>query len=123
MWKNVFSPRDMTVLPILLKFKILMFAYPALTIVAIVGIVGLLVYALFVYRYFTWLDNMLTKFSLGLMLGGTLGNLIDRLRFGYVTDFIDFSYWPAFYVADSAITVGVIIFACSFIRLAQAEKR
>ncbi|HUV75931.1 MAG TPA: signal peptidase II [Dehalococcoidales bacterium] len=94
----------------------------ALTIVAIIGIVVLLVYALFVYRYFSWLDNMLTKFGLGLMLGGTLGNLIDRLRFGYVTDFIDFGYWPAFNVADSAITVGVIIFACSLLRLTQAEK-
>ena len=95
----------------------------ALTIVAITGVVALLVYALFFYRYFPWLDSMLTRFGLGLMLGGTLGNLIDRLRFGYVTDFIDFGYWPAFNVADSAITVGVIIFAYSLLRLTQAEKR
>ena len=94
----------------------------ALTIVAITGVVALLVYALFFYRYFPWLDSMLTRFGLGLMLGGTLGNLIDRLRFGYVTDFIDFGYWPAFNVADSAITVGVIIFAYSLLRLTQAEK-
>jgi len=94
----------------------------ALTIVAITGIIVLLVYAFVFYRHFPWLDNMLTKFGLGLMLGGTLGNLIDRLRFGYVTDFIDFGYWPAFNVADSAITVGVIIFACSLLRLTQVEK-
>ena len=94
----------------------------ALTIVAITGIAVLLVYALVVYRYFPWLNNMLTRFGLGLMLGGTLGNLIDRLSFGYVTDFIDFGYWPAFNVADSAITVGVIIFACSLLRLTQVEK-
>jgi len=49
-----------------------------------------------------------------LILGGAIGNLIDRLRFGKVVDFLDFyigSYhWPAFNVADSAITVGVSIF-------------
>lgn len=45
--------------------------------------------------------------SLGLITGGTLGNLVDRLRFGYVVDFIDFRWWPVFNVADSCICVGV----------------
>lgn len=43
----------------------------------------------------------------GLLLGGATGNLIDRVLDGAVTDFIDFPYWPAFNVADMAITVGV----------------
>jgi len=51
--------------------------------------------------------------SIGLILGGAIGNLIDRARFGAVTDFLDFyvgSYhWPAFNLADSAITVGVVM--------------
>lgn len=47
--------------------------------------------------------------SLGLILGGAIGNLIDRLRFGYVEDFIDLRVWPVFNVADSAITVGVTL--------------
>jgi signal peptidase II len=44
----------------------------------------------------------------GMIAGGALGNLIDRLRLGAVTDFIKFPDWPAFNVADSAITLGVI---------------
>jgi signal peptidase II len=51
--------------------------------------------------------------GLALILGGALGNLIDRLRFGHVVDFLDFHalgwHWPAFNVADSAICVGAVI--------------
>jgi len=43
------------------------------------------------------------------VLGGAVGNLIDRLRFGYVVDFIDFRVWPVFNIADSAITVGIAL--------------
>ena len=45
--------------------------------------------------------------AVGLVAGGTLGNLVDRLRFGYVVDFIDLRWWPVFNVADSAICIGV----------------
>ncbi|MFC1686763.1 signal peptidase II [Nanoarchaeota archaeon] len=47
-------------------------------------------------------------FFTALFLGGTLGNLIDRLLRKFVVDFIDFSFWPAFNIADACITVGVI---------------
>lgn len=47
--------------------------------------------------------------ALAMILGGALGNLIDRLRFGYVVDFLDFRVWPVFNVADCAIVLGVII--------------
>jgi len=93
-----------------------------LTIVAIVAISVILVYALFISRSFPWLEGKLSKSALGLLLGGTVGNLIDRLRLGYVTDFIDFSYWPAFNLADASVTVGVILFAYSLLRSAQVEK-
>jgi signal peptidase II len=52
-------------------------------------------------------------FSLSLILGGAVGNLIDRIVLGHVVDFIDFSigksHWPAFNVADSALTIGIIL--------------
>lgn len=47
--------------------------------------------------------------SLALILGGAMGNLIDRVRLGAVIDFLDFRIWPVFNVADSCITVGVIL--------------
>jgi signal peptidase II len=80
-----------------------------LTIVAIVVLVAILLF----YRYFSR-SNILGISALGLVFGGAVGNLIDRLRFGYVTDFVDVRlwrdfHWPAFNVADSAITVGSIM--------------
>ena len=47
--------------------------------------------------------------ALGLVIGGSVSNLVDRVRLGYVTDFIDVRYWPAFNLADSFIVVGVAI--------------
>jgi signal peptidase II len=93
-----------------------------LTIIAIVVITIILVYAFVSYRYFPWQESRLGRLALCLLLGGTVGNLIDRLRLGYVTDFIDFGYWPAFNIADSAVTIGIIIFAYTLLRSAQAEK-
>jgi signal peptidase II len=76
-----------------------------LSVVAVV-IVGALV---------VWLrraDRPILAVALGLVIGGALGNVIDRLRLGAVADFLDFHaagyHWPAFNLADSAITVGVI---------------
>ncbi len=94
----------------------------ALTIVSLVAVAVLLLYALFFYPRFPFLDDRLGKLALGLVLGGTVGNLIDRIYLGYVTDFIDFSIWPAFNIADSAIVVGVIMLAYSLLCLAIARK-
>ena len=54
-------------------------------------------------------NNWLQKYSLLLILAGATGNLIDRLVFGYVIDFLDFRFWPVFNIADSAITIGACI--------------
>jgi signal peptidase II len=83
------------------------------TIVDFVGIAALLALVLGFSRRWPFLDKMWVRAGIGLILGGTIGNLIDRLRFGKVTDFLDFKLWPAFNVADACITVGaVILFFC-----------
>lgn len=61
-------------------------------------------------------ESNLTWIAGGLILGGAAGNLIDRIRIGHVTDFILLPNWPAFNLADCAITVGVILLAVSLIR-------
>lgn len=53
---------------------------------------------------------------LGLILGGAMGNLMDRIRLGGVVDFLDFRIWPVFNVADSCITIGAALMALSLIR-------
>jgi len=93
----------------------------ALTIVALIGILVILFLALSFSSRLPFLSSWLGKLSLGLMLGGAVGNLIDRVHLGYVTDFIDLGFWPAFNVADSAITVGVIIFAYVLLRSLQSK--
>ena len=53
--------------------------------------------------------------ALGFVLGGSLANLLDRVRLGYVTDFLDLEYWPAFNLADTFIVVGVALLFLSFV--------
>jgi len=81
-------------------------------LLALIGVVGVIAILLF-YRYFSK-SSLLGISALSLVFGGAIGNLIDRFRFGYVTDFIDVRlwhdyHWPSFNVADSAITVGSIM--------------
>ncbi len=78
-----------------------------------------------------WLSRLkahetLMAVSLSLVLGGAIGNLIDRLAYGYVIDFIDIYvqswHWPAFNVADSAITLGVVLMLLESFGVGSAEK-
>ncbi|HWP90795.1 MAG TPA: signal peptidase II [Thermodesulfobacteriota bacterium] len=76
----------------------------------------LAVIVIFVFLNKTDPRDRILIYSLSLILGGAIGNSIDRFRLGYVTDFIDFHWfgdtryhWPPFNVADSAITIGVIL--------------
>lgn len=49
------------------------------------------------------------QLAIGLLLGGTIGNMIDRILYGAVTDFLDFRVWPVFNVADSAVTISIVM--------------
>lgn len=91
-----------------------------LNAIAFLVFLAVLVYAFRAAVTFTRLQS-----GLALILGGAVGNLIDRVRLGSVTDFLDFylgTYrWPAFNVADSAITVGVLLLAWDIWRRPDAE--
>jgi len=60
--------------------------------------------------------------ALGLVIGGSLSNLLDRVRLGYVTDFLDLRWWPAFNLADSFIVIGVLVLLATVV-LAEREPR
>ena len=70
--------------------------------------------------------DRLLAVALVLVLGGAIGNLVDRLIYGYVVDFVDVYYqnwhWPAFNVADSAITVGAILIALDAIGIGKSSQ-
>jgi signal peptidase II len=95
----------------------------ALLLVAVTGAITL---ALFV-----WLmrcQSRLLAIGIGLVIGGAIGNIIDRLRFGAVVDFLDFHaygyHWPAFNVADASIFIGVVLlFADSMIEARQNKTK
>ncbi|MGH2933179.1 MAG: signal peptidase II [Gaiellaceae bacterium] len=60
--------------------------------------------------------------ALGLVIGGSVSNLVDRVRLGYVTDFVDLRYWPAFNLADSFIVIGVAILLGTLLRAAPRPR-
>jgi signal peptidase II len=61
--------------------------------------------------------------ALGFVLGGSVSNLVDRVRLGYVTDFLDLAYWPAFNLADTFIVVGVALLFLSFVAADRTSAR
>jgi signal peptidase II len=60
--------------------------------------------------------------ALGLLIGGSVSNLVDRVRLGYVTDFLDFKWWPAFNLADSFIVIGVATLLVALVAADRAPK-
>jgi signal peptidase II len=79
--------------------------------------------ALLVWLFRLRKGEWLTGLSLGLIIGGAVGNLVDRIQLGYVVDFIDVHYrgshWPAFNVADSAISCGIVLMLLDAFLLAR----
>ena len=65
---------------------------------------------LFALGFFSSSERLRVQWGIGLILGGALGNWLDRVRLGAVVDFLDFRLWPVFNFADTAITIGVGLF-------------
>ncbi len=90
-----------------------------------IGVAGIALAAIFFLHKKISAESHWYTVSLAMIAGGAVGNLIDRVRLGFVVDFLDFyvssHHWPAFNVADSAITVGVGIFL--FVNVLQSGKR
>jgi signal peptidase II len=61
--------------------------------------------------------------ALGLIIGGSASNLVDRVRLGYVTDFIDLRWWPAFNLADSFICIGVVVLLAALLYSEREPRR
>ncbi len=83
----------------------------------IIGSIALLSLVIFFYSNY---KDPLVVMGTALICGGTAGNITDRIRLGYVVDFLDFFikdyHWPAFNVADSAITIGVFVLLIHFLK-------
>lgn len=65
--------------------------------------------ALIFYNYMLPAGHRVLRLALGMQLGGAIGNLLDRMRLGHVTDFLDFGPWPVFNLADTAIVAGAVL--------------
>lgn len=84
-------------------------------------LVGFLVIGLVLYFYKQLPHDWFSRLAIGLALSGAIGNLIDRIRVGYVVDFLEFDFirFPVFNVADSAIVVGMILLAVKILFTGQ----
>jgi len=92
-------------------------ATPLLALTSVIGMV-----AIGVYLFNPGFAHPLVRLGLAMMLGGAVGNLIDRVRMGEVTDFIKVPHWPAFNVADSAITTGVVCLIVAMLWTSEEPK-
>ena len=87
-------------------------------VVAVVVALGLMVW----YQHLP-VQHLLVRIAVGLVAGGALGNFVDRVRTGYVVDFLHFHFWPIFNVADSSVFVGVIILGAYMLLAEEAAEK
>ena len=74
----------------------------------LLGIFSLIVIGIILYSYNKIPKDKWMQYAFALFLGGAIGNMIDRLLIGYVTDFIYFNFWPAFNIADACLSIAAI---------------
>ncbi|MBU4149810.1 MAG: signal peptidase II [Candidatus Omnitrophica bacterium] len=91
-------------------------ATPVFVVISVVAVAFVAMLLIKIIQQGGFFKRPMFNFSLILILSGAIGNLIDRLFFGYVIDFIDVRIWPVFNIADSSITVGTLLLILSFMR-------
>jgi signal peptidase II len=89
----------------------------------VIGLTGIAVGCLVLFFARSARRHPLLPVALGLVLGGSVSNLLDRVRLGYVTDFLDLAYWPSFNLADTFIVVGVGLLFLSFVAADRTSPR
>ncbi|MGQ9663119.1 MAG: signal peptidase II [Kiritimatiellia bacterium] len=121
-WRNMLVGEARTVIPGLFSLRFVQNTGAAWGMFAgfsswLVFLSVLMLVLILVFRKAFLADTVIHRIALGLMIAGIVGNLMDRIRFGYVVDFLDFylgqHHFPAFNVADSAICVGVGLYLYS----------
>lgn len=74
-----------------------------------VVVLAVVVLGVLLYHHAAWSGTGIGQWGVGLMLGGALGNIVERVRFGYVLDYLDIHVWPVFNLADTAVVVGACL--------------
>jgi signal peptidase II len=88
----------------------------------VIVLTGLAVAWMLVYFARSGARHPILPVALGLVIGGSMSNLLDRVRLGYVTDFLDLRWWPSFNLADSFIVIGVLVLLATLV-LAERDPR
>ena len=88
-------------------------------VLAMIALAGVGIFAVVAWRQ----SSPIVGIAAGLVAGGAMGNLVDRIIRGTVVDFVDFRFWPAFNVADSAITIGAVLLVWFGTRRSEVEPQ
>lgn len=78
---------------------------------------AIIVIGFFIYIHFSSIKGIFLNIGAGLIIGGAVGNLIDRIRFDGVIDYLDFQFWPVFNLADIAIVIGTVFIIIYLLRI------
>ena len=88
--------------------------------ISVSTVVVLMIFILFLFKQF---DDKISNIAFGLIMGGSIGNMIDRIISGSVIDFFDFKIWPVFNIADSAVFIGMFFIIWKYIILERGGNK
>ncbi len=104
-------------------FGIFKNATPVFILISISAVIFVSVLIINIIKKASFFKNLRFDIALLLIISGALGNLIDRIRLGYVIDFIDVRIWPVFNIADTSITIGTCLLLLSFLKNTDSSAR